>query len=140
MQTYFDRFAILLSGICAIHCIIFPLIAIFIPFLTTIQHGNGLHEFWFHQFILIFILPISLVALYSGYRFHQKWLPITIAMIGLSILTLSALFAGHMLSLHIIPHQAETFVTILGGIIHAAGHLYNMLETQKLHNHCSEHN
>ena len=140
MQAYFDRFAILLSGICAIHCILFPLLAIFIPFLTSIQHGHELHEFWFHQFILIFILPISLVALYSGYHFHRNWIPILISMIGLSILTLSALFADHILSLHIIPHEAETLVTIVGGIVHAVGHIYNMLETQKLHNHSSNHN
>jgi|TARA_B110000238_G_C16112753_1_gene433438 hypothetical protein len=140
MQAYFDRFAILLSGACAIHCILFPLIAIFIPFLTTIQHGHTFHEFWFHQFILIFILPISLVALYSGYRYHRKWIPILVSMTGLSILTLNALFAGHMLSLHIIPHEAETLVTIAGGIVHAVGHIYNMLETQKTHNHSSDHN
>ena len=63
-----------------------------------------------------------------------------ISAIGLTVLTLSAVFAGHMLSVHIIPHEAETLVSIAGGILHAIGHVYNMLETQKLHNHSTTYN
>lgn len=140
MQTYLDRFAILLSGICAIHCILLPLIAIFVPFLTSIRHGHDIHQFWFHQFILFIILPVSIIALYSGFRTHRKWLPIVIAVIGLIILIMSAIFAGHMLSHHIIPHEAETTVTIVGGIFHAVGHVLNIIETHKLNNHCAEGN
>ena len=133
MQTHFDRFAILLSGICAIHCVALPVVATIIPFLSiTIHHGNELHEFWFHQFILFFILPVSIVALISGYRCHHQIAPVMVASVGLFILTGFALFAGYLISHHLIPHEAEMIVTVTGGIVHAFGHLLNVTATRKL--------
>ena len=137
MQERFDRFAILLSGLCAIHCIALPIIASIIPLLTsTVLHGNEVHEFWFHQFILLFILPVSLIALYTGFRSHRKLFPLVIAGIGLSVLTFIALFAEQLLIDKVIPHEGETLLTITGGLIHAAGHILNLQATRKSHPHC----
>ncbi len=136
MQELFDRSAILLSGLCAIHCIAFPIIASIIPLLTaTVHHGNEIHEFWFHQFILLFILPISLIALITGYRSHQKIVPLVVASFGLAILTFIALFAERLLIDNVIPHEGETLLTITGGLVHAVGHILNLQETRKKHIH-----
>ncbi|MFK8027126.1 MAG: MerC domain-containing protein [Gammaproteobacteria bacterium] len=138
MQEYFDRFAILLSGICAIHCIALPIVASLIPLLTaTVHHGNEIHEFWFHQFILLFILPVSLVALVTGYLSHKRILPVVIAAIGLVILIFIALFAEQLLLNHVIPHEGETLLTVTGGLFHAAGHILNLQATRKNTTHCS---
>jgi hypothetical protein len=138
MQARFDRFAILLSGLCAIHCIALPIIASIIPLLTaTIHHGNDVHEFWFHQFILLFILPISLIALATGYNSHRRILPLVIAAIGLTILAFIALFAEQLLIDNVIPYEGETLLTITGGLIHAAGHILNLQATRKKNPHCS---
>ena len=137
MQAHFDRIAILLSGICAIHCIALPVVASLIPLLAvTIQHGHQLHQFWFHQFILLFILPVSLIALAMGYRFHRQVLPLIVAGIGLSILVGIAVFAGYLISHHILPHNGETIVTVSGGIVHAVGHVLNVLATRRLNRLC----
>ncbi|MDW3095760.1 MAG: MerC domain-containing protein [Gammaproteobacteria bacterium] len=138
MQEYFDRFAILLSGLCAIHCIALPIAASIIPLLTaTVHHGNDIHEFWFHEFILMFILPISLIALVIGYRSHKKVLPLLVASLGLIILIFIALFAEQLLINNVIPHEGETLLTITGGIIHAAGHILNLQSTRKKHTACT---
>ena len=138
MHERYDKFAILLSGLCAIHCIITPIIASVVPLLSTtlIQHGENIHEFWFHQFILLFILPVSLIALITGYNSHQKLLPIAIAGLGLIILAATALFAEHLLHSHMIGHEGETLLTISGGIVHAIGHILNVQATRKKHLHC----
>tara|TARA_R110002096_G_scaffold97854_4_gene218104 strand:+ start:142 stop:591 length:450 start_codon:yes stop_codon:yes gene_type:complete len=137
MQERFDKFAIMLSGLCAIHCIALPLIASITPLLTaTIHHDNEVHEFWFHQFILLFILPASLIALITGYRSHGKLLPIVIAGIGLLILTFIALFAEQLLLDNVIAHEGETLLTIIGGLTHAAGHILNLQATRKKHTPC----
>ena len=137
MQAHFDRFAILLSGICAIHCVALPVVATVIPFLSvTIHHGHELHEFWFHQFILLFILPVSAIALAMGYRFHRQILPLIVAGVGLSILVGVAVFAEYLISHHVMPHSGETIVTVSGGIIHAVGHVLNVLATRKLNRQC----
>ncbi|MEM8843622.1 MAG: MerC domain-containing protein [Pseudomonadota bacterium] len=137
MQILLDRFAILLSGLCAIHCIALPIMAAILPILsTTYHHGNQLHEFWFHQFILYFIVPVSIIALVSGYRSHKKLLPIVIASIGLLILSVTALFIDQLLMRHVISHDGEMLMTLTGGIIHATGHILNLQATRKSHQPC----
>ena len=137
LHLHFDRYAILLSGLCAIHCIALPLIASFIPFLAiTIQHGYELHAFLFHQFILLVILPVSLMALGAGYFTHRKWLPVVVAAIGLIVLTVTALFIDALIHQHVILHAGETALTMAGGIIHAAGHILNMQAARKSNHQC----
>ena len=132
MQVLFDRLAIILSGICAIHCIALPVVAGMLPLLaTTFHHGHQLHEFWFHQFILYFIVPVSIVALTSGYKTHKKLVPILVASIGLIILISTALFIDQLLARHIISHEGEMTLTVTGGIVHAIGHILNLLATRR---------
>ncbi len=138
LQSYFDRIAITLSCICVIHCIAFPIIASLIPFLAiTLQHGHALHEFWFHHFILIFILPFSIFAIIAGYRRHRQILPIIIATIGLSILVFTALFAGTLISNQVIPHEGETWLTLAGGVVHAIAHIMNLIATSNMRFSCA---
>ena len=133
----FDRFAIALSSICAIHCIVLPIAASFTPLLmSTINHGSSAHEFWFHQFILIFIIPVSIFALITGFRCHRKNTPMLLGGIGLIILIIVALFAEQMISQQIISHTGETTLTVIGGIIHATGHVANVLATKASHTSC----
>ena len=130
----FDRFAIALSSLCAIHCIALPLAASVTPLLmSTIDHGNDVHEFWFHQFILIFIIPVSIFAFIAGYRCHRKNLPILIGGLGLCILVTVALFAEPLINQNMLSHTGETVLTIIGGIIHAAGHISNVMATRSSH-------
>ncbi len=138
MQERYDKFAILLSGICALHCIAAPIIASIVPLLTaTVHHGEGIHEFWFHQFILLFILPVSLIALVTGFKTHHKIVPVMIAGLGLTILTSTALFAEHLLANHTITHEGETMLTVIGGIVHALGHILNLQSARRKQPHCS---
>ncbi len=130
----FDRFAIALSSICAIHCIVLPIAASVTPLLmSTVDHGNAAHEFWFHQFILIFVIPISIIALAIGYRCHRKRLPIILGGIGLTILIIVAVFAEQLITQQILSHTGETVLTVIGGIIHASGHVTNVLTTRASH-------
>lgn len=133
----FDRFAIGLSSLCAIHCIALPIAASITPLLmSTINHGTSTHEFWFHQFILMFIIPVSIFALVMGYRCHRKIGPMLIGGLGLCILVTVALFAEQLISQHVISHTGETILTIIGGIIHATGHIANALATRASHTSC----
>ena len=138
MQSYFDRIAITLSCVCVIHCIALPIVASFIPlFAVTLQHGHALHEFWFHYFILVFILPFSILAVILGYRRHRQLLPAIIAAAGLAILVFTSVFAGTLIANHVIPHEGETWLTVSGGIVHAIGHIMNLVATNNMRLSCA---
>ena len=124
MQKNFDRFAIILSGLCAVHCIAVPLAVSLFPFLSlSLEHGDDTHELLFHQIIVFIIIPTSLIALSTGFITHKRWLPTVIATVGLVILLIPALF----------NHDDEIIITLLGGCIHAIGHVLNAQATRQSH-------
>ena len=134
MQVNYDRFAILLSGLCAVHCLAVPIVAGLFPLLSaTLNHGHEIHELWFHKLILFFVLPVSIVALTTGYSRHRTWLPIWISSIGMIILAIPALFFETLLSNQLISHESEILFTLTGGIIHAIGHIMNVQATRQCH-------
>jgi hypothetical protein len=115
-----------------------PVAAGMIPLLnSTLYHGHEIHEFWFHQFILVFILPISILALFTGFRCHKNLLPVVIAGLGLGLLVLTALFAEYLIKQHIIPHSGEMALTVTGGIVHALGHILNVIASRRIHSTCA---
>lgn len=137
VQIVLDRFAILLSSICAIHCVALPIVAGIVPLLgPALDHGHGIHEFWFHQFILLFVFPVSVFALIAGYRCHRNRIPVVFGAIGLGTLIMTALFAETLIHHHLIPHYGETILTMTGGVIHAVGHVFNVLASRKTSTTC----
>ena len=137
VQIVLDRIAILLSSICAIHCVALPIVAGLVPLLgPALNHGQGMHEFWFHQFILLFVFPVSVFALFAGYRCHRNRTPVVLGVIGLGLLIMTALSAETLIQYHIIPHHGETVLTMTGGVIHAIGHIFNVLASRKTSNPC----
>ena len=137
-QHKLDWVAMTLSGICAIHCVALPILAGMLPlFSTVVAHGHGAHEFWFHQFILFFILPISVIALWIGFRCHRKIYPVVISGIGLSILLFSAIYADVWIIRYALPRELEIIVTLVGGALHAVGHIMNLMASRG-HHSCNQ--
>lgn len=111
-----DGIAILLSGVCMLHCLALPVIITLFP----IAQGNLLDEQSFHLMILVFILPTSLIALSVGCRKHKDKLTLILGAIGLVVLTFTAIFGHEAFGL-----DGERIVTTVGGLILAAAHLQN---------------
>ena len=133
MLKNLDHYAIILSGICAVHCIALPLAISLLPFLSlSMHHGVDSHNLLFHQLIIFIIIPITLFALTSGYRSHKKWLPTLIASIGLIILLIPALFFDELIMHQLITHDDEVLITLIGGCIHAVGHILNVQNTRQI--------
>ena len=130
MKINLDRIAISLSAFCALHCVIIALIAGLLPLLFGLgQHGHGVHDFLFHQIILFLILPISLPALWFGYRQHKKLLPIFVSVLGLLLLLIVTAFIDDLVHKGQLAIEYETLLTLTGGIIHATGHWLNLKAT-----------
>jgi hypothetical protein len=114
--TPLDGLAMAISGLCAVHCLALPLILSLSPFLS----GTILGSDDFHRWLLMLVLPLSLVAFGRGYRWHrdrQIWTP---GIIGLLLLIGSALFG-----VEILTEWGERAMTVVGGMTLAWAHYLN---------------
>lgn len=111
-----DKIAIGLSTACAIHCLLLPIILIMLPALSTSIFGDEN----FHQWLLIAVIPTSLIALTMGCRQHRNLSVIVFGLLGLSILIPTA-FWGHEL----LGEAGEKIASVLGAAFIALGHIHN---------------
>ena len=124
-----DRLGIVLSGICIVHCLALPLLLAALPFLGgSLLGGHG-----FHEVLLLAVLPVSMVALGFGWRRHGDARVLWLGGAGLALLA----FATYGYRLIGLPEDWERVISIIGGLIHAAGHVLNFRRTRALHDHSS---
>jgi hypothetical protein len=117
-RRYMDKAAVVLSGVCMLHCLALPIALTILPIVNV----TLLDESTFHLIMMAVILPISVIALTIGCRQHKDKLTLVLGSIGLVILTITAIFGHDMLGL-----TGERAVTSIGGLILAAAHIQNYL-------------
>ena len=115
-QGHLDAIAVVLSGVCVLHCLALPLLLTISPILNV----TLLSETVFHVLLLVFILPTSVIALTIGCRSHKDKITLVLGALGLSILTITAFF-GHQL----VGLTGERILTSFGGLILASAHIQN---------------
>ena len=116
IQAYADRAAISFSLLCAIHCLAFPLAVVLIPTLAALPlQGEA-----FHLWMVILVIPTSVLALTIGCKKHKRHRVAIIGTIGLSILV-SALFVEGLES----GEMWEKILTVVGATVIALGHWWN---------------
>lgn len=116
LQAIADKTAISLSFICTLHCLAAPFALALLPTLAAINLADEA----FHLWMVIAVIPTSLLALSMGCKKHRDYRVLLLGIIGLGLLILAAFF-GHDL----LGESAETGLTVLGSIIIAAGHVLN---------------
>lgn len=111
----FDTLAVALSGACLVHCLLLPIAAAFMPLLSHAANAE-----WLHWVFVVLAVPSSFFAL----RPHGKSsLRITLlrllATLGLMLLVCGALGWP--------SHEAETVLTVIGGLVLAGVHSVNFV-------------
>jgi hypothetical protein len=106
-----DRWAIGLSGLCAVHCISTVLLVTVFASAGGVLFSHGVHEIGLGIAILV-----GTVALVRGSLEHGYILPAAIGGIGLGVMA-GALTMGH--------HGDEILLTLFGVAILALGHDLN---------------
>jgi len=117
-RRYMDTAAVVLSGVCMLHCLALPIALTILPIVNV----SLLDESTFHLIMMAVILPISIIALSIGCRQHKDKLTLVLGSTGLALLTITALFGHDLLGL-----AGERIVTSIGGLILAAAHIQNYL-------------
>lgn len=109
-----DQVALLLSGLCLLHCLLLPLLVVIVPFLGQLGDDH------LHAELLLIVVPVSLVALLLGYRRHARRDVIAWGVAGLLTLIVGGTIAHSTYGL-----LADRSLTVAGSIMLAVTHLRN---------------
>ncbi|MFK7825438.1 MAG: MerC domain-containing protein [Oligoflexales bacterium] len=125
IQSYTDKFAIGLSVLCSIHCLLLPVVMLLVPSLAALSIAD---DELFHKWMIAGVLPISLFALTMGCRKHGKYTFLALGSLGVVLLSLAA-FWGHEL----VGESGEKYITLASSFLIALAHFNNHRLCQKKH-------
>jgi len=126
-QESTDKIAISLSAICAIHCLFLPSFLILISSFYSIKLDTELMHLW----MLLIVIPFSLLGLISGLRNHKKY-----SILYLGIFAIAILVSALLLSGIIIGEFEEKLFTLTGAIILSIAHYKNYRICRELNCSC----
>ena len=116
-----DRIGITATSLCALHCILLPVL---LPALPLLGLSFLADHSWEHVF-LIFTAILGSVALFSGFkRYHRKLYPFYLLFLGVGIYWIK----------HDFSPDLEVYFIVIGASLIVAAHFINL----KLCNSCKE--
>jgi|TARA_B100001939_G_scaffold259078_1_gene226023 hypothetical protein len=118
IQGIADKSAIVLSFLCALHCLLLPAAIVLYP--STLGFLPGDESV--HFALLFLVIPISAYALVKGGKVHKSRKVFITGISGLLVLV-AAVVLGH----DILGEIGEKILTVLGSIIVIIAHVQNHL-------------
>lgn len=118
MNGFWDRLGISTSILCMLHCLLTPLLVIFIPVL-----GQYFSHEWFHAVIAVVVIPVAVWALWNGYRLHKNKRVLWLGTPGIIIVCL-AMFTG----IHDLRY--EFALMLVAGLLLTSAHYINLRSCQ----------
>lgn len=115
-QKLLDRLAIGVSGFCAVHCLVAPVLLIAVPVLAS----TVVLEEDFHRILLVFVLPASSLAFFLGCRRHKDWIVFALGMLGLTLIVFTVSFCHDVFG-----EIGEKVATVVGSVSLAFSHFRN---------------
>lgn len=119
-RALFDKIAVGLSGLCLLHCLALPFVVAILPFLGQLDDDH------LHAEMLIFVIPVSTVALFVGWRRHGQFNVVISGVVGLAILVLGAFLVHDLYG-----PVADRMTTIAGSLVLALTHYRNFRLAKK---------
>lgn len=115
-QAVTDKFAVGLSLVCLIHCLVAPFILIAVPSLGSLM----LDSESFHLWMVVAVIPTSIYALTLGCKKHKRYRLLALGGVGLALL-LAAVALGEVL----LGEMGEKALTVVGVCFLLVGHVQN---------------
>ena len=118
IQGIADKSAIVLSFLCALHCLLLPAAIVLYP--STLGFLPGDESV--HLALLFGVIPISAYALIKGGKVHKSRKVFITGISGLLVLV-AAVVLGH----DVLGEIGEKILTVLGSIVVIIAHVRNHL-------------
>ena len=115
-QAFTDKMAMSLSLLCALHCLVSPLIIVMLPSLAALQFDGEA----FHVWMVLAVIPTSVYALTMGCKQHKRY-----RLLGLGLFGLLFLVSAVLLGEDLISDFWEKALTVIGAATIALGHYWN---------------
>lgn len=112
LRARLDRFGVILSGLCLIHCVA----GVFLVGVLGIGGGVLLDPDW-HRWGLAFALVIGALTIGLGALRHGRFLPLAMGGTGLALMG-GAVAVGH--------GSEEVVLTVIGVVLVAIAHVINI--------------
>lgn len=112
-----DYAAIGISVLCVLHCTALPVLAVALPWIAAV----GLAEAWFHQAMLLVVVPVSALALGWSWQRLKRNLPPVLGALGLAVMVFAA-FEMHP----IVSGTVERDLTLFGAGLLTLAHGINL--------------
>jgi hypothetical protein len=116
-----DRAAVMLSGLCLLHCLALPFLLVSLPALSALSEGH------LHAQMLIVAIPVSVIALCFGFRRHGSRSVLAFGVLGMLLLVVGGTVAHSYYGI-----VADRTLTISGALVLAVTHYFN----SRLVRHC----
>jgi hypothetical protein len=110
-----DKWGMFFSSLCALHCLITPLLVLSLPFL-----GEAFENPWVHIGMAIFVVPVGTYAFWSGFKHHKKIGLLVMGLVGVTLVG-GASIAPHSW----IDFFGHNVVTIFGSCLLVLAHFLN---------------
>ena len=110
-----DRFAIVLSGLCLLHCLLIPVIVVVAPAVSALVLGT---ETTVHWIFLAFAVPTSCWALVRGFTRRHDLRALVSGLVGLFVMFLGVS--------HLFDPALEVPVTVVGVGLVVVAHVLNL--------------
>lgn len=108
-----DRLGIGVSGICAIHCLVFPIIISLLPIWPV---ATAIHD-WTHPVFIVLLIP---TVYFAAQRSHYSK-KVTVPLVTGLVMVILGWLLGHFW----FGAGTETLLTLLGSAVLIAGHWMN---------------
>ena len=135
--AWLDSIAIGMSMLCAVHCLLTPVLIVSLPIVAT--------TFWVHQdfhlWMILFVVPTTSAAVFMGCRIHKDKMVLFLSILGLGFLVsvagyetwyyIERLPAEASVCPHCLAKQegnifkSMTIFNVIGGVFLASAHTRN---------------
>ena len=112
---FWDKLGLCTSILCLIHCVLPPILMIFLPFNTF----SFLQAEFIHDILSIIVIGSMIIAVYPNCKQHEHLDIIGFAFIGIMFI-IAAAFSGHMSS------SLHTTLTMIGSLFLIISHVKNI--------------
>lgn len=114
-QQRLDALGLAISGICLVHCLALPVIALLVPAFTFGFGAQTDHSF--HWLLLGLAVPVSTLALWRGAARSNDWRWLKLGSVGLAMMLIGVLNAFGV--------ESEVPLTMVGVVMLAIAHIKN---------------